>query len=297
MRRDLPLEIFSVLFDKPSGDFFDGNTCAVAHALQLPDDFQHLRLDVHAPVGHEFLVIFACHLTQCLARARVLDHAQKRHEDLRQARLDRAVYQRRIDLAFAKIPKAKHEQPVAKLQSLALVVAREVDGNVFAQFPPARLFRQAAAFERPVLEVAPRGNQLRPEHRIGPRAEFAPGDGLAAQHGKAAPVAVVQDFDEFGPFVREAEVAFVHDQGAAHGIENAEQGRDRRSAAGEDGLVAERTDREEKARLPRAGVVVRPADNSPPPVRIYCETRKEKGLPSRLSPTLLNCFEPLLAIL
>ena len=48
MRRDLALEIFAVLFDKPAGDLFDGNTAAVAHALQFLDDFQHLGLHVHA---------------------------------------------------------------------------------------------------------------------------------------------------------------------------------------------------------------------------------------------------------
>jgi hypothetical protein len=122
-----------------------------------------------------------------------------------------------------KLRKRNSEQPVAKLQRFAFVVACQVDRNVVAQFPPARFFGQAAAFERPVLEITPRGDQLRPKHAVSPRAEFAPSNRLAAQHGEPPPIAVVQDFDEFRLFVREPEVAFIDDQGAAHGIENAKE--------------------------------------------------------------------------
>src|SRR5206468_415337 len=90
------------------------------------DNFQDLRLHVHPPVGHEFFVVLAGHLPQGLPGARVLDHAQERHENLRQAWLNRAVCHGGVNLPLAEAPKSEHEEFIAKLQGCALVFARQV---------------------------------------------------------------------------------------------------------------------------------------------------------------------------
>ena len=69
----------------------------------------------------------------------------------------------------------------------------------------------------------------------------------SAQDGQASNIAVVEDLDDLCPLVAEAEIRLVEDERAAEGVERVEYGRDRRSPAREEALVAERADGEERA--------------------------------------------------
>src|SRR5205807_4928665 len=160
-------------------------------------------------------------------------------KDLRQARLNGAIYQGRVNLAVPNVPKPERQELVPELAGFALVTRREVDRDILAQLSPASFFREAAALKRPVLEVPSRGHELWAKDRVGPRAEFPARNRLAAQHREATPVAVVQDLHDLSLLIRETEVAFVHNQCTSKFVEYAEQWRDGRCTARKDGLVAE----------------------------------------------------------
>src|SRR5262249_17816669 len=123
-------KLLAVAFDEAVGYLPDGESYTVRRLPQLLDDLKHLCLDIHSPVGDKLPMVLAGHLAQSLPCAGVFDHAEQRNENLCQARLNRAVYQCWVNLAFHKVPKAEHEQFVAELYSLAFIAGSQVDGDV-----------------------------------------------------------------------------------------------------------------------------------------------------------------------
>src|SRR5207253_2087726 len=78
------------------------------------------------------------------------------------------------------------------------------------------------------------------------------------KHGKATGVPVVEDLDDLGLFIREAKVALVDDEGAPEEVKDPENRGDCRGAARKRGLVAERSHRQKKPRLPGPSVTFGP---------------------------------------
>src|SRR5689334_15943877 len=96
--------------------------------------------------------------------------------------------------------------PIPKLASFGCVLTSQIDWYILAQLPPTHFFGETATFERPILEVAARGNQFGAKDAVRLGAELAARNGLASENREATAVAVVQNFHQLGFLIREAEV-------------------------------------------------------------------------------------------
>ena len=125
------------------------------------------------------------------------------------------------------------------------MLRRQVDRNVVPQPVVVHFFRDAAAFQRPVLEKSARRDELRPEDGVGPGVEltFFARD-FAPQHRKTPGVSVIKDLDDLRALVRKPEIPFIDDERPAKGIEDPEERRDGRGPARKYRLVTQRADRQ-----------------------------------------------------
>lgn len=155
-------------------------------------------------------------------------------------------------------PEAVHQELVPERPRLLLVAVGKADRDIAAERSAAHRLGEKAALKCPVFVHASRGDELGTEHVERPRVEFPVAVHLCAKDRQSLHVAVVEDLDDLGLLVAEAEVALIEDQRAAEGIERVEDRRDGRGAAREDRLVHERADREEEAGLAAPKVAAKP---------------------------------------
>ena len=90
------------------------------------------------------------------------------------------------------------------------------------------------AFERSILEVAARPDELRSVYLVCARIELTGFAGrLAAQHRETLRVSIVEDFGYLSRFVRQAEISFIDHERAAKSVEKfGSFARDARSSSG-----------------------------------------------------------------
>ncbi len=100
----------------------------------------------------------------------------------------------------------------------------QVDGDILTEGACAHLLLDEAALQSRVLVVATGGHDLGAVHGEGGRFELLVACHLTPQHGKSFDVAVVEDLDDLGPFVRHAEVPFIDDEGAPEDVQDTEDG-------------------------------------------------------------------------
>src|SRR6266849_415411 len=238
--REFPLVLVSVSIHQPACNALDRE--GPTGVPQVADAFENLCFKVHAPLVDHLAVIAAGERPKLLAVLRVTRHREERQKDLIEPWLDRQVGGQHFALLSRfEIPEAIEEQLVPQALRLVFEGRRQAYRDDSPQHASAGFLGEAAALECPILEEAARRNQLGTVHLVGARIELATVRGrLAAEHGKALGVPVVQNLHNLRLFIGKAEVAFIDEHRAPKRIQNAEERRNRRSARSENRLVAER---------------------------------------------------------
>ena len=148
--------------------------------------------------------------------------------------------------------KTPGEQAIAQVLGFHLHRVGEMDGNIGAHGVVVHVLGQESAFQGFIMEAVAHSDDLGAEHPEGVWVQFSIPVGHGAQHRQALHRAVVEDFDQIGGGVREAQIGFVQDQRAAKFMQDMEDRRYGGRARREEALVCERAQRQQPARLARA---------------------------------------------
>src|SRR5437879_11954067 len=107
--------------------------------------------------------------------------------------------------------KAEQQQLIAQMQSFLFMLRRQTDRHVPAKAGLAHRFGETSVLQSLIFEKTPGRHDLWTKDRVGPGIEFSGFRRFRAKHRKSFGIAVVEDLDNLGAFIRETEVAFVDD--------------------------------------------------------------------------------------
>ena len=196
--------------------------------------------------------------SQILSQFGISDDAEQRHQYLVEARLKLGIDQARIQFRFESPVKAIEQELVAQLAGLRFDGLGEIDRDVGAKLARSHFLGDEAALQALVVISATCRHDLGTIDLERLRIEFALPVHHGAQDRHTAHIAVVENLDNIRLRVAEAEIGLIQYQCAAKSVQRMEDRRDRRGAACEKRLVAERADRQERTRLAAAKVAAQP---------------------------------------
>jgi hypothetical protein len=141
--------------------------------LQVSNDLEHLCFDVHATIGDDLSMSFACNLPKLASDGRITDNAQERHKDLIESRFESGIHEG-VDRMFLPIvSKSVQQELVAETERLLRIRGRQVDRDVAPETALAGLLGDEAAFQCTILIESSCGHELGAKYLEGARVELA----------------------------------------------------------------------------------------------------------------------------